>query len=289
MSVVIPVHNGSRFLAACIENIRNQVSEEIEIIVVDDGSTDASVEIAKRMAVSVVIQQNAGVCTARNRGFLQSTGEFIVFQDQDDLLVDGSLQRARRMLMEQPGLGMTFGRARIIDEHGESQGEQSVRTAPPTVEAFLAGRVIVPPGIAMFRRTSVIEAGPFDPRWQIVGDLAFYVSIMKVSGACHHDEISVAYRRHGDNVSGRGSEAETLRELLAYLGEERLATRDPRRLQAIRSGRRYWIRRFWRGSATWAIRSVARGRFREAIASGRTAAATLPARCFGRHREDDFR
>ena len=282
VSVVIPAYNGSRFLGACIDSIRGQGIDDVEIVVVDDGSTDDSVEIARSREVRLVEQANAGVSVARNRGFVESTGEFLVFQDQDDRLVEGGLEHGLRMFRESPEeVGMVFGRTRLVDEHDAVQGEQPIREAPATADAFLAGKVIVPPGIAMFRRRSVLEAGPFDPAWQIVGDLAFYVSVMKVARARSHDEFTVAYRRHGGNVSWRGSEAATLRELLAYLDQERRATTDPARLEAIEIGRRYWTRRFWRSMVTWSIRSAVGGRPRAAIDSAAMALRTAPLRFLG--------
>ena len=276
--MVVPVYNGADFLASCIQSIQDQGVEDLEIIVVDDGSTDESVQIARSLSVRVVTQANGGVSTARNRGFLESTGEFVVFQDQDDRLAKGGLELGRRMLREDAECGMVFGRTRVINENDEPRGESPIRTAPVTVEAFLEGRVIVPPGVAMFRHRSVVAAGPFDPAWQIVGDLAFYVSVMKVSGARKHDEVSVEYRRHDANVSSRGSEAETLRELLDYLDQERDEADDSNRLEAIDIGRRYWTRRFWRSAVTWSVRCVLGGRLREACHSAGVAVRTLPLR-----------
>ena len=278
VSVVVPVYNGATFLAACIESIRNQGIDDLEIVVVDDGSTDDSLQIARSLSVRVVSQSNGGVSVARNRGFLECTGEFVVFQDQDDRLAEGSLECGRRMLRQDQACGMVFGRARVIDEHDVSRSESPVRTAPATVEAFLAGAVIVPPGIAMFRHRSVVAGGPFDPTWQIVGDLAFYVSVMKVAGAIHHDEVSVEYRRHSANVSARGSEAETLHELLAYLHRERRAAEDPERRRSIEIGRRYWTRRLWRSIATWSVRCLLAGRIREGCFGMGVAIRSLPIR-----------
>lgn len=114
-----------------------------------------------------------------------------------------------------------------------------------------------------------------------MGDLAFYVSVMKVSEAGFHEGLAVEYRRYGGNVSDRGSHGETLRELLAYLDRERPGTDDPDRLRAIEIGRRYWTRRFWRSTATWSVRCLLAGRFREAVRSARVVVGALPVRLLG--------
>ena len=96
-----------------------------------------------------------------------------------------------------------------------------------------------------------------------------------------HDAISVEYRRHATNVSSRGSEVETLRELLAYLGQERCKTNDPPRLGAIDRGMHRWTHRFWRSTVTWGIRSMLGGRFGEAAVAARVALRSLPLRLSG--------
>jgi glycosyltransferase involved in cell wall biosynthesis len=84
ISVIIPVHNGEKYVAQCLENLLGQTYKELEIIVVDDGSTDATVEIAGRYPVRVVAQEKRGVSAARNAGMDCATGAYLHFMDVDD-------------------------------------------------------------------------------------------------------------------------------------------------------------------------------------------------------------
>ena len=89
ISVIIPVYNSTRYLAACVDSIRNQSYGSIEIILVDDGSTDGSDEVCNRFAeederILVIHQKNSGTSSARNTGLRVASGEYVMFMDNDD-------------------------------------------------------------------------------------------------------------------------------------------------------------------------------------------------------------
>ena len=86
ISVIIPVYSGEKYIAQCIENVLYQTYKEIEIIVIDDGSTDNTATIAKQYPVQVISQENQGLSASRNRGMEMASGEYIHFMDVDDLL-----------------------------------------------------------------------------------------------------------------------------------------------------------------------------------------------------------
>lgn len=89
VSVIIPVYNVEPFLARCLDSVVGQTLREIEIVCVDDGSPDRSIDILRRYAagdnrIRVISQENRGLGGARNRGFDAATGEYILFVDSDD-------------------------------------------------------------------------------------------------------------------------------------------------------------------------------------------------------------
>ncbi len=84
LSFVIPVYNAEKYLSRCIESILAIQSNEIEIIAVNDGSSDQSLSILKKYPITVIDQSNAGVSAARNRGIATSKGRYITFVDADD-------------------------------------------------------------------------------------------------------------------------------------------------------------------------------------------------------------
>lgn len=96
LSVIVPVYNVEKFLRRCIDSILNQDYENIEIILVDDGSTDSSGEICEEYenkydSVTLIRQENKGLSGARNTGLAVASGEYIMFIDSDDALVDNTL------------------------------------------------------------------------------------------------------------------------------------------------------------------------------------------------------
>src|SRR5436309_14667644 len=116
VSVVIPVYNGERYLADAIQSVLDQTYRNFEVIVVDDGSTDRSAEIAKRFgeAVRYVYRTNGGVCKARNAGIAAARGAYIAFLDQDDLWLHDKLAAQVAYLDSHPEAGAVYCQCQVM-------------------------------------------------------------------------------------------------------------------------------------------------------------------------------
>ncbi|MCL1936882.1 MAG: glycosyltransferase [Candidatus Azobacteroides sp.] len=86
ISVIVPAHNAEKYAAQCLENLLYQTYKNLEIIVVDDDSTDNTAQIIQKYPVKYIHQKNSGVAVARNAGIDAATGEYIHFMDVDDLI-----------------------------------------------------------------------------------------------------------------------------------------------------------------------------------------------------------
>ncbi|MDR1973237.1 MAG: glycosyltransferase [Bacteroidales bacterium] len=86
ISVIVPVYNGEKYIDVCMNNLLQQTYKNLEIIVIDDGSTDSSPEKLKKYSVKIFRQENKGLSAARNIGIKIATGEYIHFMDVDDLI-----------------------------------------------------------------------------------------------------------------------------------------------------------------------------------------------------------
>ena len=121
VSIVIPCHNSARFLRAAIDSALAQDYQPIEIIAVDDGSSDGTVEILECYgdAIKVLAQPNAGVSAARNKGFASASGDVIVLLDSDDVLLPSCVSSRLKLLNAEDNIGLVTGAMRYIDENGD--------------------------------------------------------------------------------------------------------------------------------------------------------------------------
>jgi len=119
VSLIIPVYNGERYLAEALESVSVQDYAPLEIIVVDDGSTDQSAQIAQSYSMATYIYQvQQGVAIARNTGLAAASGEFITFLDSDDIMLPKSISYRLTYLLQHPKLGCVLARYNNFVEPG---------------------------------------------------------------------------------------------------------------------------------------------------------------------------
>jgi glycosyltransferase involved in cell wall biosynthesis len=109
VSVVIPVFNGERYLAESIESVFAQTRDDLELILVDDGSTDGSREIAGRYDATLLLQDRGGPGVARNLGVAHARGKYLAFLDHDDVWVPEKLEWQLDLLASDPAIDLLFG------------------------------------------------------------------------------------------------------------------------------------------------------------------------------------
>jgi glycosyltransferase involved in cell wall biosynthesis len=237
VSVVIPIHNQARYLAAAIESVLSQSYGNHEVIVVDDGSDDDPARVAAAFPrVQFVRRENGGTPIARNRGLALSRGEFLVFLDADDRLLPAALERSVAALRERPEWVFVFGRARMIREDGSQTGS----IQPPADEfdlyaEFLRRCPVWNPAAAMFRRRVFEEGISFDPSMKLCSDYLLYLTAASRWPAGCHREIVSEYRQHESNKSTNS--AEMMRYLLRALSAQEPRAREEAHLAAaLRAG-----------------------------------------------------
>jgi len=127
VSVVIPVHNGERYLSQAIESVLAQTHRDLELLIVDDGSTDGSRAVAERYAredarVRVLAQPNRGVAAAGNQGLEEARGEWVARLDADDLFVPDKLERQLAFVRRHPDVRIAGTLGHFIDARGRVLG-----------------------------------------------------------------------------------------------------------------------------------------------------------------------
>lgn len=203
VSIIIPCFNQGMFLAEAIESAKNQTGQEIELIVVNDGSTDDTHEVAARFEDLIYISQsNKGLPEARNVGFTNSRGDFIIFLDSDDRLPPGAVFSGLAALESSPEAAFAYGRMRLIDANGSAL---HIRSEPETRENHYQDLLIkcyIPtPGMVVFRRSCLLRHGLFDPEVPESADYNIYLRITRKEQIVSHRDISVERRLHQEMMT----------------------------------------------------------------------------------------
>jgi glycosyltransferase involved in cell wall biosynthesis len=244
VSVIIPCYNQAHYLGEAIESVLNQSYPHFEIIVVDDGSTDNTSEVAARYSrVKLLRQVNHGrPAVGRNNGFRESHGEYIVFLDSDDHLLPDALATGLKYLEAHPEYAFVSGHARAMDANGSPLPvEQPACIEKEHYLALLHHNYIWTPGTAMFRRTALEAAGGFNVSMKIKGaeDYDLYLRITRESSVYCHDRAVVVYREHGSSLS-RNAATMLKSTLTVHRAQWPHVKGDKRYEQAYHEGERFW-------------------------------------------------
>lgn len=208
VSVVIPCYNQARFLSDAIESALDQTCPPLEVIVVDDGSTDHTASVAERYhGLKYVRQRNAGAPSARNYGFRESHGDFLLFLDADDRLLPEALAHGLAALRLHNDWAFATGHVRLIAADGTfERTPPQEHAAGDQFLALLRSNYIWTPGAVLYRRSALDAAGPFDASARASADYELNLRLARQHAVgCHHN-IVLEYRRHGDNMSADVSE-----------------------------------------------------------------------------------
>jgi len=169
VSVIIPVFNGAKYLAEALQSVFSQTWRDYEVIVVNDGSTDDSMEVCKQFPdVRITHQENHGQSAARNTGVRHARGEYIAFLDQDDRWYPEKLARQVPILEEGPTYGMVYSNADEIDEDGRIvyRNVLDLASVQPkrSIMDCLGSDMFIVPGTVLIRRSLFDQVGGFDER-----------------------------------------------------------------------------------------------------------------------------
>jgi glycosyltransferase involved in cell wall biosynthesis len=198
--VVIPVFNGERFVGEAIESCLAQTLAPAEVIVVDDGSTDASAKVAESFGppVQPIRMPHRGASEARNTGVARSSGELIAFLDADDLMKPDRLERQVAAIEQPPGAEFVLGRGQAQMVGGAEAPEAVAARLAPIAEGspeYLAMSLLT-------TRDAFDRVGPFEPglRFGEDGDWIMRAFEMGLPHALL-DEPLIVRRFHGGNVT----------------------------------------------------------------------------------------
>ncbi len=223
ISVVVPVHNGARFLPEAIESIRDQRYPGLEIIVVDDGSSDAIDDAVAALPVHVryLKQAQGGASAARNRGINAASGDFIAFLDVDDLWPRDTLTVLADRLLERPDLAVVRGFAQLVAQHGSDGGLDYIGNPEESFTDYI--------GAGVYRRAAFTTIGLFDEGMRFSEDIDWFNRARERALPMERIErVTLLVRRHGENITWGKTmlELKTLNALKKTLERKRAAAGD---------------------------------------------------------------
>jgi hypothetical protein len=181
----MPAHNQARFIGQAIRSVLAQSYLDWELVVVDDGSTDGTAEIARAFGdprVRVLVQVQRGVCEARNAALAHSRSPYVALLDADDLYEPDKLQRHLETMDARPDVGLTYSSRTEIDGDGRCLGF-SPASAESTVRDLLLGFPFAPSDVVV-RRSLVDVAGPFRREFVVNEDRDWFVRLAFAGCRC---------------------------------------------------------------------------------------------------------
>jgi GT2 family glycosyltransferase len=206
VSVVMAVCNGERFVREAIESLRNQTSKDFELIVVDDGSTDATPRIVEDLRarddrIRLHSQSNTGYPDALNVGWGLARGEYVAILDADDLAEPGRLERQRAYLDEHPDVGVVGGALLLVTADGRPFYVASYPTDAAGVLEGLQTHCPVGHTAVLMRRSILEEVGGYRSTIPLAEDYDLWLRVSERYPIVNLPDIVGRYRMHGDNES----------------------------------------------------------------------------------------
>lgn len=205
VSVIMPVHNGERFVCRAIRSVLQQTYEDVELFVIDDGSTDHTIEAVQTIDDSRVtllcMTPNAGAYVARNHALQYASGEFVAFLDADDAWLPPKLARQVALLDARPDIEMVH--TRVVDRFtaGEPMARSLHTNASDYRENLCHDRVAT--STVLLRRAVLERVGTFDESLRMMGDWDLWTRIMRDGLVTHLDEpLTVIWIREGSLQRG---------------------------------------------------------------------------------------
>lgn len=202
VTIVLPVYNGEKYLPSALDSVFAQTYACIELIVVDDGSTDATPDILadyqRRYSFRIIRQTNQKLPRALNAGFAASTGEYLTWTSADNLLAPDMISTLAKALTDNPDIGLVYSDRRIIDENGDDLG----RFNAPDYDRHLLLHTNLVHCSFLYRRSCREQVGDYDPDFVYGEDWEYWI---RISRNFKMERLPLAlyyYRVHAASMTG---------------------------------------------------------------------------------------
>jgi glycosyltransferase involved in cell wall biosynthesis len=204
ISIVTPSFNQARYLDQTIRSVLDQGHPNLEYIVIDGGSTDGSVEVIRKYEKQLafwVSEPDAGQVDAINKGLRRATGEWVGWQNSDDIYFPGALRAAADTMIAHPGAALVIGNMRLIDA-----GDQVLREliyCKPNHDALLCEGMVLTNQAAFWRRSVHDRIGYLNPSFQYCFDYEWFLRLTECTEGCYARDFWGGYRLHDETKTSR--------------------------------------------------------------------------------------
>ncbi len=207
VSVIIPAYNAEMHIGETIESVLNQTHSNLEVIVVDDGSTDKTSSLVEGFCkrdsrLKLFNQKNSGVSIARNAGFAASKGSFIAFLDADDLWTTKDVELKLKKFSSDATLGLVHSDTQVIDKHSNKKPEFYQGEEGYLLDNLLLGQRewVTGPSGSLVKREVVEAVGGFDSDLSNNADQEFFFRVASKYKIGRVGEVTWYYRVHPNNM-----------------------------------------------------------------------------------------
>lgn len=239
VSVVMPVYNGQPYVAEAVQSVLRQSWRDLELVAVNDGSTDGSLEVLATYAASdprvrVITKPNGGIVSALNAGIAEARGRWIARMDCDDVSEPQRIAHQMERAAGEDGVVVVGSGCTLIDQRGAVIGAKAYPTGHrDLVNAFARGRYVFPHTSVLVSRGALGKAGVYRERLRNAEDLDLWLRLAAYGRIASVRQPLVRVRKHTTNVSkAGGNEPQQLAALVARIAyyRRRVGAADPAEL-----------------------------------------------------------
>jgi glycosyltransferase involved in cell wall biosynthesis len=207
VSVIIPAYNASSFIEETIHSVLNQTYNNFEIIVVNDGSTDDTLNKLNILKteynfIRIIDKPNTGVCDSRNKGYSKAKGEYIIFLDADDLWHKDFLKKCITLFENNSAVGAIYTNGQVINEKSDKQEtiiEANTIESALNILEWKEGYAATP-ACTIIKKEIIEKAGLWDTNFSTAADQDFFIRIANITPIVAINEVLFYYRIHPDNM-----------------------------------------------------------------------------------------
>ncbi len=245
VSIIITCYNYGHFLEACLKSVLRQSYRHLDIVVIDDGSTDNTAQVAMkyRKKINYIYQENKGLSAARNKGIEEATGDYILFLDADDLLGKTSISKRIKYLQLNPKIDIAICKNYFFTEKPVAREKYQLWKLPsePIDVAFMRFN-IAPVHAYLIRSNTIKESIRFNKTLKACEDYDFWLQLLKHKYQFACCEGHVFYRQHATSMS-KNLENQWLHDAILhevvfqkFFSENTASSENTRYLSAFLSG-----------------------------------------------------